>query len=154
MSISIRDATEEDAERIAEIASEDVLDESLSVDSVKDMVHDRSIKVAETKVEAEDEDEDKDESKDEVIGYVSYEVRPDTESVVIHHLGVGDGEDDTLRVLLDEPLEVADDEDAPVRVAVAESGASLREALEERGFEVVEMRRFSGENLLVYEFTP
>ncbi len=152
MSISIRDATEEDAERIAEIASEDVLDESLSVDSVKDMVHDRSIKVAETKVEAEDED--KDESKDEVIGYVSYEVRPDTESVVIHHLGVGDGEDDTLRVLLDEPLEVADDEDVSVRVAVAESGASLREALEERGFEVVEMRRFSGENLLVYEFTP
>ncbi|MDY6774733.1 MAG: hypothetical protein SV253_01365 [Halobacteria archaeon] len=146
MSIRIRDATEEDAERIAEIASEEILDEKPSADSVRDMVHDRTLRVAET--------------QDGIRGYVSYDVELGSdyeyeyEYVVIHQIGVDDSDNESVSLLLDEPLAAAEEADLGVRIAVDESDESLREALEERGFTVAETRRFRGEKTVVYQTTP
>jgi len=60
MNLDYRDAREEDAEDVAGIANSYVLSQDLSVDSMRNLVQDRTMKVAE--------------DGDDVVGYVSYRV--------------------------------------------------------------------------------
>ncbi|MDY6779484.1 MAG: GNAT family N-acetyltransferase [Halobacteria archaeon] len=147
MGYRYRDAREDDAERLAEIANQHVLKENVSVETMENLVQDRTIKVA------EDGEEDEDDGS-EVVGYVSYRVT--TKSVVIQHLGVlpdcreGDDAENVAEELLEYPLRFAENEGMGTRVAVDGESWS-KEVFEELGFERVGEMQFEEASLDVLE---
>ena len=131
-----RDAREDDAAGIAEIANSYVMSENLSVSSMRDLVQDRTIKVAE-------EDE-------ETIGYVSYRAVEDT--VVVQHICVVPEYRDTEvpERLVSFPVEFAEEEGMSTRAAVDED-SWFTDFLPEEGFVEKGEARFAGETLVMYE---
>lgn len=135
--VSYRDAREDDAEKIADIANSYVMSEDLSVGSMRDLVQERTIKIA--------EDED-----GKLVGYVSYRAVEDT--VVVQHICVVPEYRDTdiPERLVSFPVEFADDEGLRTRAAVEED-SWFTGFLPEKGFTQKGEARFAGETLVMYE---
>lgn len=134
--MNYREAREEDASRLVEMANQEVMQQDLSEDAMQDLVQDRSMTVAE--------------DDEQVVGYVSYRVVDG--AVVVQHVCVEpdrrDG--DVPRELLDRPLEFAESEEMKTRVAVErDSWLESSELLE--GFEHVADASFGDEDLVIYE---
>lgn len=137
-----RDAREDDAQKLTHIANNYFLQQNISTDSMKNMVQDRTVKVAE-------ETEEEGDGDTRIKGYVSYQATQD--KITIQHIGVlPDYRNDAGAELLTFPIDFADRHDMVVRLAV-EEGSWLEELLHEQGFEVVGAERFEDENLLVFE---
>lgn len=134
--MNYREAREEDASRLVEMANQEVMQQNLSEETMQDLVQDRSMTVAE--------------DGEEVVGYVSYRVVDG--AVVVQHVCVEPGhrEEDVPRELLDRPLEFAESEGMKTRIAV-ERGSWLEKSdlLEE--FEHVADASFGDEDLVIYE---
>ena len=143
MTVRYRDAREDDAVDITEIANSYVMSEDLSVDSMRDLVQDRTIKVAE-----EGDGEDDEDSR--IVGYVSYHAVDDT--VVVQHICVVPEYRDTdvPERLVTFPVEFADEEGMRTRAAVNEN-SWFTEFLPTEGFEEKGTARFAGETLVMYE---
>ena len=148
MKISYRDAREDDADDIAEMANLYVMSEDLSVGSMRDLVQDRTIKVA--VAEGDGEEKTDGEKHGTIVGYVSYHAVDDT--VVVQHVCVVPEYRDTdvPERLVDFPVEFADDEGMKTRAAVDE-GSWFTEFLPTQGFEEKGEARFAGETLVMYE---
>jgi N-acetylglutamate synthase-like GNAT family acetyltransferase len=142
MSYRYRDAREDDADEVAEIANCYVLPQDMSVESMRDLVQDRTMKVA---VDEEEEDDDGD-----IVGYVSYRVVEDT--VVVQHVCVVPEYRDTKvpKELVSFPAEFADEEGLRTRVAVGED-SWFAEFLPDEGFDEQGEARFAGETLRMFE---
>ncbi|MDY7082853.1 MAG: GNAT family N-acetyltransferase [Halobacteria archaeon] len=137
--MNYRDAMEDDAARIVEIANEYVLDENLSVESMNDLIQDRTVKVA------EEEGDD----ANEIRGYISYQATRG--KVMVQHLGVvPDYRDEVTAQLLENATRYADDHDMATRIAVEENSWCIP-ILERHGFEHVGNESFKDEELVVYE---
>lgn len=142
MSLKFRDAEEDDAEELAGIANEFVLRDSISIESMRDLIHDRRIIVAE---EGE---------SSEIVGYVNYEVHGS--DVIVHHIAVvparrreGIGTD-----LIEYPIKFADSEGLRTRVMVENEDATTRSFLDNLGFEHGDARVFDGRRMTVFERDP
>jgi N-acetylglutamate synthase-like GNAT family acetyltransferase len=136
MELNYRDAREEDAEAVAEIANSYVMSEDLSVDSMRDLVQDRTMKVVE--------------EEDELVGYVSYRAVEDT--VVVQHICVVPEyrETEVPGRLVSFPVEFADEEGMKTRAAVDEN-SWFTDFLPGEGFAEKGEARFAGDTLVVYE---
>jgi len=137
MKVEYRDAREGDAADIAEIANSYVMSENLSVGSMRDLVQDRTIKVA-------------DDTDDGIVGYVSYRVVDNT--VVVQHICVVPEYRDTevSERLVSFPIEFAEEEGMKTRAAVGE-GSWFADFLPTQGFEEKGEARFAGDTLAIYE---
>lgn len=144
-----RDAREEDAPRLAQIANEQVLNESLSAESMRELVHERTIVVA----VRENEGQKKEENGEEVVGYVSYEAR--MEFVVVQHLAViPECEPEVLERLLEFPIEFADSEVLKTRIVSEKEDSETRSLVERYGFEHKRLERFGDREMIVFERGP
>ncbi|MFP4188999.1 MAG: GNAT family N-acetyltransferase [Halobacteriales archaeon] len=143
MSLRYRDAREDDADKVAEIANCYFLPQDMSVGSMRDLVQDRTMKVA---VDGENEEED----GGDIVGYVSYRVVDDT--VVVQHVCVVPEYRDTEvpARLVSFPADFADDEGLRTRVAVGED-SWFCDFLPKEGFEEQGKARFAGETLRMFE---
>ncbi|MDY6765469.1 MAG: GNAT family N-acetyltransferase [Halobacteria archaeon] len=142
MSLKFRDAEEDDAEELAGIANEFVLRDSISIESMRDLIHDRRIIVAEETQSVE------------IVGYVNYEVHGT--DVIVHHIAVvpdrrreGIGTD-----LIEYPIQFADSEGLRTRVIVEKEDDSTRSFLGSLGFEHGDTRFFDGRKMTVFERDP
>lgn len=137
-----RDAREEDAKAVAEIANSYVMSEDLSVNSMRDLVQDRTMRVVEEEVEEDDEGD--------VVGYVSYHAVEDT--VVVQHICVVPEYRDTEvpERLVSFPVEFADEEGMKTRAAVDEN-SWFTDFLPTEGFKQKGEARFAGDTLVMYE---
>lgn len=124
----IRDALESDAEALASVTGR-------PEDVVRNMIHDRSVRVA---VEAEgdsdtdrdsDTNNDDDETEEVVRGFVAFDVRGDTV-----HVTDFDGSGSTVERLFEEPRRFARREEMGVEVVVPNDEAT-NEVIEASGFE-------------------
>jgi N-acetylglutamate synthase-like GNAT family acetyltransferase len=142
MSYRYRDAREDDADEVADIANCYVLPQDMSVGSMRDLVQDRTMKIA---VEEGGKEDDGD-----IVGYVSYRVVENT--VVVQHICVVPEYRDTEvpEELVSFPAEFADDQGLRTRVAVGE-GSWFGGFLPEEGFDEQGKARFAGETLHMYE---
>ena len=144
MKVSYRDAREDDADEIAEIANSYVMSENLSVGSMRDLVQDRTMKVAEGEGGAEEDGEEV------IVGYVSYHAVEET--VVVQHICVVPEYRDTEvpEKLVSFPVEFAEEEGMKTRAAVNEN-SWFTEFLPTQGFKQKGEARFAGETLVMYE---
>ncbi len=134
--MNYREAREEDADTLVEMANEELMQQDLSEATMRDMVQDRSITVAE-------EDE-------EVVGYVSYRVMEG--AVVVQHVCVQDKfrDSEVPTHLIQRPVEFAESEGLKTRLAVErDSWIDGSNCLE--GFEHVADASFGEDDLLIYE---
>lgn len=140
--MNYRDAREDDADALTQIANNYFLQQNISRDSMQNLVQDRTVKVAEKQEEEGDGDK-------EIVGYVSYQATQD--KITVQHVGVvPEYRDETGEELLQFPVEFAERHGMTVRLAV-EEGSWLEQLLHEHDFEVVGAERFEEENLLVFE---
>lgn len=144
MNVEYRDAREDDAADVAEIANSYVMSEDLSVGSMRDLVQDRTMKVA------EEGGGDTEDENDRIVGYVSYHAVEDT--VVVQHICVVPEYRDTEvpERLVSFPVEFADEEGMRTRAAVNEN-SWFTEFLPTEGFDEKGEARFAGETLVMYE---
>ena len=108
----IRDALESDAEALATATDR-------PQDVVRDMIHDRSVRVA------------TDDTEDDVSGFVAFDVRGETV-----HVTDFDGDDEAIRLLFEEPRRFARREEMGVE-AVVPDDEPTGEILENSGFDPV-----------------
>ncbi len=134
--MNYREAREEDAARLVEMANQELMQQNLSEAAMQNLVQDRSITVAE-------DDED-------VVGYVSYRVVDG--AVVIQHVCVEEGyrEGEAPAELLDRPVEFAEAEGMRTRIAV-ERESWLVDGDYLHGFEHVGDATFGEDDLVIYE---
>jgi hypothetical protein len=156
----LRDAVPDDVERLAALARRGPVDADVSPRSLRDMVHDRTVVVAEREgggVSDRGPDDGGEDGADraagdDVVGYVSYDVEDGV--VVVHHLvaevGAAVDGDDVLGALLDRALGFADREGLPVVVGLSPDEPAVA-TVEEAGFEPVERRRFGDDEVVRYE---
>ena len=113
--MEIRDAVEADAERMAELSGS-------PPDVMRNLVHDRTVRVAETAAEGDDEPT--------VTGFVSFDARDST----VHVTQIGGSEDACSR-LIEEPISFARREGMTVEVLLPADEDDARTAIEDAGFE-------------------
>ncbi|WP_232703296.1 hypothetical protein [Halobacterium wangiae] len=106
--MNVRDATDDDAESLVALASDDIDAERL--------IRDRTVRVAET--------------DDGVAGFVAF----DTWRGAVHVTRF-DGESDVVGELLSEPRSFAAGESLPVEVVVPDGDEAFHEVLVDAGFE-------------------
>ena len=106
--MDIRDAVEADAERLAELTES-------PQDVMRNLVHDRTVRVAEGEA---------------IEGFVSYDAREETV-----HITQLEGTDEVRDRLLGEPIRFADSEGMAVELLVPEDESETRDAAEDAGFE-------------------
>jgi hypothetical protein len=127
--MDVRDAVEADAERLAELTGS-------PRDVMRNLVHDRTVRVVERDSADGDGDDETDDRADGVVdsaavcGFVSYDARADTV-----HITQLEGDPPVSDRLLDEPVRFAEREDMAVELLVPEDEAETREAAERAGFE-------------------
>ena len=109
--MDIRDAVEADAERLAELTGS-------PQDVMRNLVHDRTVRVA-----AADDEET-------IEGFVSYDAREETV-----HITQLEGTDEVRDRLLEEPIRFADSEGMAVELLVPEDESATRKSAEDAGFE-------------------
>jgi hypothetical protein len=152
--MDVREAVEADAEALAAIAD-------APVDVMRNLVHDRSVRVAvdETdpgpNVDAGDAPRSQphdgnDDRAESVLGFVSFDARPDAV-----HVTQLDGTPDACTRLLEEPLEFARREGMAVELLLPDDSTPVRDAVEEVGFdERGQGPRFEGEPTVRYRLEP
>ncbi|MFB6296193.1 MAG: hypothetical protein ABEH66_05040 [Halobacteriales archaeon] len=107
--MEVRDAVEEDADALAELASG-------PRDVIRNLIHDRTVRIA-----SEDGD---------TVAFVSFDARPGT--VYVTQIG---GEPGACKRLLEEPIRFAKGEEMEVELLVTEDETAIREAVADSGFE-------------------
>ena len=166
--MDVRDAVEADAERLAELTGS-------PRDVMRNLVHDRTVRVVERDRDRVDPDDDPSETDtgDEagaigadsdpsadadgtavdsaaVCGFVSYDARADTV-----HVTQLEGEATVADRLLEEPLRFADREGMAVELLAPEGESETREAAERAGFERAGTGpTFEGERTVRYRLDP
>lgn len=136
--IEYRDAVEEDAEELVEMANSYFLDHDLSEASMRDIVQDRTVRVAE------------DGEAEELVGYISYRAVDD--AVVVQHLSVVPDyrKGEVPEELVSFPVEFAEEYGMGTRLAVEEDSWCIS-FLEGTEFEEKGEARFAEDTLLIYE---
>ncbi|ADQ65825.1 hypothetical protein GL213_01060 [Halogeometricum borinquense] len=125
MDAEVRDALETDAESLAAIAD-------VPTDVMRNVVHDRTVRVAERHRDATDPNADADAAEAELLGFVAFDVRDAT----VHVTQVG-GSVEAVEHLLSEPVRFASNEQLDVEFLALSSDTDLHEAAERAGFERV-----------------
>ncbi|WP_267641357.1 hypothetical protein [Haloarchaeobius amylolyticus] len=139
----VRDAVEADAEALAAIAD-------TPADVMRNLVHDRTVRVAEAEAtEVNDPNADVEETDEaELLGFVSFDAETDT--VHITQLG---GTEAACERLLEEPLRFARTEGMTVELLVTDPDAPAAVAAEQAGFERIGTGpRFEHSETLRYRF--
>jgi len=127
--MEIRDAVEDDAERLAALADG-------PPDVMRNLVHDRTVRVAE--------------EGDDTVGFVSF----DAERGTVHVTQLA-GTSEACERLLADPIEFARREHMSVELLVPESDGQIRDAVETAGFESTGTGpRFDGEETTRYRLEP
>lgn len=106
--MNIRDAVEDDADRLAALTD-------APTDVMRNLIHDRTVRVAED---------------DDVVGFVSYDAGNSTV-----HVTQLEGSSDVCERLLEEPIRFATGERMNVELLAMESDAATRTAAERTAFE-------------------
>lgn len=124
--MNVRDALEADADALATIANS-------PTDVMRNLVHDRTVRVAEvptpeSEVDAAD-DRYRESTPEDLLGFVSFDAREDTV-----HVTQIDGTADACERLLAEPVRFAERESMSVEVLVPPDHESVTDALESLGF--------------------
>jgi len=140
----VRDAVEADATAMAAIAD-------APADVMRNIVHDRTVRVAEREANATDENADaNDVDPDDVLGFVSFDVRGD----VVHVTQI-DGTAEVCETLLAEPIRFAEHERMRVELLVTDAEGDVAAAAERIGFEHDGTGpRFEGERTVRYRLSP
>lgn len=140
----VRDAVEADAEAMAAIAD-------APADVMRNIVHDRTVRVVEREANAKDENADaNDADPDDVVGFVSFDVRGD----VVHVTQI-DGTPDACEQLLAEPIRFAEHESMRVELLVTDADGDVAAAAERVGFRNDGSGpRFDGERTVRYRLSP
>ncbi|WP_144798463.1 hypothetical protein [Halorubrum depositum] len=122
----IRDALESDAEALATVTGR-------PEDVARNMIHDRSVRVAveggDDSDDAERDDAERDDGEAAVLGFVAFDVRGDTV-----HVTDFDGSGSTIERLFEEPRRFARREEMGVEVVVPNDEA-ISEVIEASGFD-------------------
>lgn len=119
-------------------------------DVMRNLVHDRTVRIAERTREVNDPNADAESAATEPLGFVSFDVRGRT----VHVTQLGGGVDVAER-LLAEPVRFAAAEGLDVAFVVSESADDLREAAERAGFaESGPGPRFRAEATVEYRLDP
>ena len=121
--MEVRDAVENDAGALAEVAD-------APVDVMCNLVHDRSVRVAIEDDADAGPNADAEEVGESILGFVSFDARPDA----VHVTQIG-GTAEACERLLEEPLSFARREEMPVELLIPEGKDELREAAETVGFQ-------------------
>jgi len=162
--MDVRDAVEADAEALAELAD-------APSDVMRNLIHDRSVRVAVERSDAgpgperREADEERREADDEggadappdveelaesVLGFVSFDARPDAV-----HVTQLDGTPGACTRLLEEPLGFARREGMAVELLVPADDDAVRTAVEDVGFdERGDGPRFEGRPTVRYRLEP
>ncbi len=126
--MNVRDAVEADADRLAALTDS-------PTDVMRNLVHDRTVRVAEN---------------DDVVGFVSYDAGNSTV-----HVTQLEGDSDVCERLLEEPIRFASQEGMAVELLAMESDDSIRTAAERTAFERYGPGpRFDGERTIRYRLEP
>lgn len=125
--MEVRAAVEEDAETVGAIAD-------APVDAMRNLIHDRSVRVA-VERSASDPNEDAGgagapEGEETLVGFVSFDARPD--AVHVTQLA---GTADACERLLGEPIEFARGEGMAVELLVPDADETVQAAAERVGFD-------------------
>jgi hypothetical protein len=107
--MELRDAVESDAGRLASLTD-------TPRDVMRNLVHDRTVRVAET--------------DGEIVGFVSFDAREGTV-----HVTQLEGENDAYEQLLEEPIRFARAEEMTVELLTPNDETVVQDAAEELGFE-------------------
>jgi hypothetical protein len=128
--MDVRDAVEADAERMAELAGS-------PTDVMRNLVHDRTVRVAE-------------DDADDTVGFVSFDAQRETV-----HVTQIEGTPDACERLLEEPLRFATGEGMSVELLVAEDDDTLQSVAAGAGFtEHGVGPRFDGTRTVRYRLDP
>ncbi|ELY97985.1 hypothetical protein [Natrialba asiatica] len=126
--MNVRDALEADADALAAIADS-------PTDVMQNLVHDRTVRVAEDSSRDPNADISSSESQysgsnpEDLLGFISFDARENTV-----HVTQLDGTSDACKRLLAEPVRFAEGESMAVEVLVAPETNSIETAAEELGF--------------------
>jgi hypothetical protein len=107
--MELRDAVEADAGRLAALTD-------TPPDVMRNLVHDRTVRVAE--------------ATDEIVGFISFDARDQTV-----HITQIEGDSEAYESLLEEPLRFAKSEGMAVELLAIDSDADVHAAADEIGFE-------------------
>ncbi len=110
--MELRDAVEADAAQLADLAD-------TPQDVLKNMVHDRTVRVAVT--------------NDDIIGFISFDATRC--SVYITQLA---GTEDGCRQLLNEPIRFAENENMGLEILVPVNDTTVKQAVQDAGFTKVD----------------
>lgn len=127
--MDVRDAVEDDAERVAELTG-------VPTGAARELVHDRTTRIAE--------------ESEEIVGVVSFDAR--RESVFVTQFG---GTVEAVAQLFREPASFARREGMGVELLIEESETEFEEAAIDAGFERAGLGpRFEGARTIEYRFEP
>lgn len=147
--MNVRDALEADADALAAIADS-------PTDVMRNLVHDRTVRVAEDRTHDPNADVSTGNSQyggsnpEDILGFVSFDARGNTV-----HVTQIDGTPDACRRLLAEPVRFADCESMSVEVLVPPDAEAVKAAAAELDFEEVgHGPRFDGDHTLRYRLDP
>lgn len=119
----VRDAVEDDAEAIAALAD-------APADVVRNLVHDRSVRVAEQQQGNRDPNVDTEADETDLLGFVSFDAHDQT----VHVTQFG-GTESACERLLAEPVRFAASENMGVEVLVETEATDKKAAVEAAGFQ-------------------
>jgi hypothetical protein len=143
MDVDVRDAVESDADQLAAIVD-------VPVEVMRNVVHDRTVRVAEREQGGTDPNVDTETTDADILGFVSFDVRDQT----VHVTQLG-GAVDACETLLSEPVRFATNEGLTVESVVSESDERAREALQRAGFtDVGPGPTFDGGSTVRYRLDP
>ncbi|SFR32437.1 hypothetical protein [Halogeometricum limi] len=143
MDADVRDALETDAESLAAIAD-------VPTDVMRNVVHDRTVRVVERRRSTTDPNVDTDADETELLGFVAFDVRDTT----VHVTQLG-GSVEAVERLLGEPVRFASNERLDVEYLATASATDLHEAAERAGFERTGPGpRFLGEETVKFRLDP
>jgi len=141
--MEVRDAVEDDAPAMAAIAD-------APVDVMRNLVHDRTVRVAEPPSVGDDPNEDAGDDGSELLGFVSFDAQADAV-----HVTQLDGTDGACETLLAEPVRFAERERMAVELLVPERQDGVADAAERMDFETVGTGpRFDGSPTTRYRLEP
>ncbi len=125
--MNVRDALEADADALAAIAD-------APTDVMRNLVHDRTVRVAEDGSHDPNADVDatrySGSSPEDILGFISFDAREETV-----HVTQIDGTEEACTRLLAEPVRFADSESMAVEVLVSLGNDTVMDAARELGFE-------------------
>ncbi len=145
--MNVRDALEADADALASIADS-------PTDVMRNLVHDRTVRVAEDGPRDPNEDVDSSQyagsNPEDLLGFISFDAREDT----VHVTQVG-GTAAACKRLLAEPIRFAERESMAVEVLVTPGAEQVETAAEELGFRRQgNGPRFDGARTVRYRLDP